>query len=334
MGHAANGVGDMIHNQFMDWFGLTAPILQAPIGSCASIALVKAVGQGGGMGSLPLTWTPADDAIESITKLKAAEVPFFVNFVLRFPHTRFEKILDAQPPAVTFSWGINATAMALAKAKNTKVGVQVATVAGALAARDAGADFVIVQGTEAGGHVQSSTPLFELLKNAIAAVSGVPIIAAGGISSGAEIGATLKAGAAAVMMGTRFVATQESGAHPLYKEALVKAKASDTVYTNCFDIDWPYSMHRVLRNSTFRMWEDAGCPAAPHRPGEGDVVARAQEKVIIRYSDTSPSSSLSGDVLAACLYAGTGVDHIHDIPPAADLVRRLWAEAEAWSSKN
>jgi NAD(P)H-dependent flavin oxidoreductase YrpB (nitropropane dioxygenase family) len=137
------------------------------------------------------------------------------------------------------------------------------------------------------------------------------------------------AGAQGVMMGTRFVASRESEAHDAYKAALVAASAEDTAYTNCFDIDWPYAMHRVIRNSTFRMWEAAGSPAAPGRPGEGDIVLTAGGKGLVRFCDTPPCRDATGDLLAACLYAGTSVDGITDVRPAAEIVTSLWAEARA-----
>ena len=136
----------------------------------------------------------------------------------------------------------------------------------------------------------------------------------------------MKAGAQGVMMGTRFVASNESLAHDAYKQALVTARSDDTVYTNCFDIGWPYAMSRVLRNSTFEMWEAAGNPAAPNRPGEGDITYRSGEKSLVRYCDTSPPAGAEGDLLAACLYAGTSVDGITSVRPAADIVASLWAE--------
>ena len=311
---------------FMDWFGLSVPILQAPIGGCATVELVRAVGQAGALGSLACTWTPEADLERQLGALKPAHVPYFLNYVLRFGRGTLDAALRHRPPAVTFSWGISAELIDAVKSAGARAGVQVASVAGARAAIAAGADFVIVQGLEAGGHVQSSMPLKPLLAGALAVSGAVPVVAAGGLACGADIAEVLRQGAAAVMMGTRFVATREADAHADYKQALIAAKSSDTAWTNCFDIDWPYAMHRVLRNSTLDMWEAAGCPAAPNRPGEGDVVARHGSAAVRRYSDTSPAVNATGDTLAACLYAGTGVDHISDAPPAAEVVNRLWAD--------
>lgn len=318
-----------MQNKFMDWFGLTAPILQAPIGGAASVALATAVGKAGGLGSLALTWPKPEDSLADATKIKASGVPFFVNFVLGFPNLALPLILDLGVPAITLSWGIDSALTKRIQNAGAKVGVQVGSALGAKYAIASGADFIIAQGNEAGGHVQSTTPLHQVLTETLAIAGTTPVIAAGGISSGAQIATTLKLGAAAVMLGTRFVAAEESAAHPLYKQAIINATAKDTAFTNCFDIDWPFAMHRVLRNSTFENWEAAGSPISPNRPGEGEIVANDGARNLIRYCDESPSSETQGDVLATVLYAGTSVDHITAVEPAGDIVKRLWSEAQA-----
>jgi nitronate monooxygenase len=313
---------------FMEMFGLSAPILQAPIGGCGTVELVAAVGRAGGLGSLAMTWTGRDEGMAKLAQLKTANVPFFFNFVLRFGTEKLPWYYDSSLPAVTLSWGIDAAIMAAFKRHGTRVGVQIASVEGALGALDAGADFIIVQGMEAGGHVQSSTPLARLLTEIIPLAGSVPVVAAGGISTAPDIARVIKAGAQAVMLGTRFVASAESAAHELYKKALVAAKPEDQSYTHCFDIDWPYAMHGVLRNSTFKAWEAAGNPIAPHRPGEGDIVVRQGGKELVRYCDTPPTADAKGDVLAACLYAGTSIHGITSVRPAADIIQSLWAETQ------
>ena len=317
-----------MNSLFMNWFGLTVPILQAPIAGAATVELATAVGRAGALGSLALSWPEAQAGLRDATELKTRKIPFFTNFVLRFPNEALPLIIALGVPAVTFSWGVDEALVARVKASGAKVGVQVGSKAGAQTALKAGADFIIVQGMEAGGHVQSSTPLQKLLAGVVAIAGAVPVIAAGGIADARGAAAAMRQGAQGVMMGTRFLATQESGAHELYKQALVKATAGDTSLTNCFDIGWPYAMHRVLRNSTFEMWEAAGSPAAPNRPGEGDVVASSGPTQLLRYFDSSPPQDATGDVLAACLYAGTGVDHINAVEPAGALVTRLWTETQ------
>ena len=147
-------------------------------------------------------------------------------------------------------------------------------VEGAKRALDQNCDFVICQGIEAGGHVQSSMPLWELLPAVVAEARSVPVAAAGGLGDRADVIEVTSLGASAAMLGTRFIASAESGAHHAYKAALVASASSDTVLTGCFDGEWPYALHRVLRNATLASWEAAGCPPSGNRPGEGEVVAR------------------------------------------------------------
>ena len=315
-------------NTFMDWFGLTAPIVQAPMGGISDVALVAAVGKGGGIGSIAATWTQPDEGLAIAEQLTQAGHPFLFNFVLRFGIDRLGEYRHAGLPAITQSWGFDGASIAAFQSVGTRVGVQVGSTAGARAAIAAGADFIIVQGVEAGGHVQSSTPLAGLLAQVVALAGTVPVIAAGGIATAADIAGAMRVGAQGVMMGTRFVASAESLAHAAYKQAIVEAQAADTAYTNCFDIDWPYAMHRVIRNSTFERWEAAGSPAAPNRPGEGDVVMRIGGHDLVRYCDTPPTTNSEGDLLAACLYAGTSVDGITTVLPASQIVSSLWDEAQ------
>lgn len=316
-----------MRNKFMDWFGLTAPILQAPIAGSDTVELAAEVGRGGGMGSLAMTWDERSDGLARVAALSRYGTPYFLNFVLCFGADRLQWYESSGVKAVTLSWGIDPLAIAALRSSGIRVGVQVGSSGGAAQAIAAGADFIIAQGIEAGGHVQSSTPLRTLLRDVLAVAGNTPVVAAGGISSATDIAGAIKAGAQAVMMGTRFVASDEASAHAVYKAALVAARSEDTVYTNCFDGGWSFAMHRVLRNSTLNAWEDAGCPAAPNRPGEGEIIMQSAIAALLRYNFDQPSKDLDGDASAGCLYAGTGVDAITSIMPAREIVTTLWADA-------
>jgi nitronate monooxygenase len=318
-------------SDFIARFGLRYPILQAPTGSIAGPELAIAVTNAGGMGALALTWTPPDLAAKYVQRVReAASGPFLVNFALAFPPLALSAALEQGAPIVSFSWGDPAPFIAQVRSAGAKWGVQVTNEAGARYALALGADFLICQGIEAGGHVQSTTLLHSLLPRLVKAVGATPVIASGGMATGADIARVLQQGASAAMLGTRFVATQESRAHEGYKQKLVQSTADDAALTTCFEGGWPYAAHRVLRNATLEAWEAAGCPPVGQRPGEGDVTgATPQGEPIYRYEDTAPRIGFTGDIEAMCLYAGTGCGSIQDVPPAGEIMQRLWEECTA-----
>jgi nitronate monooxygenase len=318
----------------MDAFGLRYPIFQAGFGSVTSVQLALAVSNAGAMGALGSLGT-AGNAREMVAKLRsAANGPFFVNIILQVqtedPPSVLAPSLEAGARLIQFSWGVpSREAISLVRASGARFGTQVTGKESARAALDAGADYLVCQGTEAGGHVQAHRGLFESLPVVLEEAAEKHVIAAGGIGDGAGIFRALAAGASAAMLGTRFVATLESNAHTGYKHALIGARARDTALTVCFQDGWTAS-HRVLRNSTFVAWEAAGCPRPGKRPGEGDTVyTRPNGSKVLRYSNSPPLAGFEGRPLDGPLYAGESVESVKDIPSASDLVKRLWEECEA-----
>jgi nitronate monooxygenase len=140
--------------------------------------------------------------------------------------------------------------------------------------------------------------------------------AAGGIGDPAAARAALAGGAAAVVMGTRFVASDESAAHERCKARLTEAVGEDTVLTDLFDVGWPESPHRVLRNSTYERWEAAGRPPSGERPGEGGELASG----ILRYAPDLPSTGVDGEVEAMAMYSGQSVGSISTVEPAGAIM--------------
>jgi NAD(P)H-dependent flavin oxidoreductase YrpB (nitropropane dioxygenase family) len=220
-----------------------------------------------------------------------------------------------------FSWGIDAALIASAHAGGARVLVQVASVDEARSAAAAHADALIVQGSEAGGHVQSRRPLLSLLREVRAAIS-LPIVAAGGIADSEGARAAVAAGADAVSMGTRFAASSESLAHPRYRERLTASSGADTVLTELFDVGW-VAPHRVLRNEVYDLWEAAGSPPSGQRPGEGELVAEGLSGPVVRYAVSPAVIGMTGDIDAMAMYAGLGVGAVRSIEPAAEIVERF-----------
>lgn len=194
---------------------------------------------------------------------------------------------------------------------------QVGSVPDAVLAEDAGCDFVIAQGVEAGGHVRGTVPRLRLLEDVLAAVT-IPVVSAGGIATAEDVAGVIAGGAAAARVGTRFVATAESSAHPAYVEALVRASEGDTVVTTAFGVGWPDAPHRVLRSAL---------EAATAY--DGDVVGRNRvgDRVepIARFDVATPTKHAEGDITAMALYAGEGVGHVGAVVSAADIVTELVA---------
>ena len=299
--------------------------MQAPIGGAAGPELLRAVAAAGALATVPASWTPAERLRQTFAELRSVgDEPFAVNLVLDFEQEERVGLCAAERvPVVTFSWGDPAPFIPRLQAAGCRVFVAVATRAAGEAAAAAGADALIAQGIEAGGHVESTTALAVLVAALVRATS-LPVIAAGGIADAATARAARAAGAAAVAVGTRFVASAEATASPVWKDALVAAGADDTVLTGVFDVGWPDAPHRVLRNSTYRAWEAAGSPAAGARPGEGDVMGSYRGEPIVRYSLQPPGADVaSADPEALCLYAGQGVELIDEVLPAARIVELL-----------
>lgn len=306
--------------------GFDRPIVQAPVGGCAGPELVAAVASAGGLGLLACTWSSPEEVAADVAAARALGAgPIGGNLVLRFAiDAQLDALLAAGVEAVTFSWGRpGADRVRRCHAAGARVVVQIGTASAIPDLLGDGVDAIAVQGAEAGGHVQSTLPLRALLADALVRADGRPVIAAGGLATAADVADVLDRGAAAAMLGTRFVATAESRAHPVYKERLLVAAADDAVMTLAFDGTWPFGPHRVLRNATLDAWEAAGCPWPGSRPGEGDVVLRRPAGAVLRYDDAPPLAGQEGAIEESCLYAGRGVGAIVDLPPAATLVERL-----------
>ncbi len=328
--------GGLLHGRsrhFMELFGLRIPIIQAPMDGPVTPDLAAAVTNAGALGSLPLTWLTADQVPTAIESVRAqTNGLFFGNYVLSFEPKTYDLAIDAGVPAIQFSWGIPTAAMIdRLRERSLPMGIQVTDADSAKQALDLGADFLVCQGIEAGGHVQAYQPLHAALEEALAVAGEVPVAASGGMATGHDIRRWISMGAAAAVLGTRFVATQESVAHPRYKQMLLDGTGGDTVFTVCLNKEWPNATHRIFRNDTFRMWNAAGCPPAGRRPGEHDVIAVIEDtdpvQTFVRYLNNTPVESMTGDdVMGLGVFAGLGVGEIDDLPSVDELVGRLWRE--------
>jgi nitronate monooxygenase len=292
-------------------------------GGTGTPALAAAVSQAGGLGMLSST-CPMPLG-EQLTWVQArTERPVGVGFFAFDVSTRTEELELAARRArvVDVFWGDpDAAVVDRIHAGGALAFWQVGSLGEALAAVDAGCDAVVAQGVEAGGHVRGTTPLLVLLRQ-VTAVVEVPVVAAGGIATGAALAEALNQGAAAARVGTRFLATVESGAHPEYVAALLAATAQDTVYTTAFGEGWPDAPHRVLRIARERA---AACADLV----VGQALYGDRSWHVARWSAQPPTVFTTGEVAAMAMYAGCGVGDIADVPTAAQIVDRMTAEAVA-----
>jgi len=190
---------------------------------------------------------------------------------------------------------------------------------------ESGVDVVVAQGWEAGGHLRGTVATLPLVPAVVDAVTPVPVIAAGGIGDARGVAAVLALGAQGAWLGTRFLLAEEMPIHEDYRRRLITAAETDPQwYANLYDVGWPDSPHRALRNSTAKAWEAAGRPPDDQRPGWGDVIAHfASGEAIVRYEPAPPMIGTTGEIEALSMWAGQGVALAREPQSAAEIVTEL-----------
>lgn len=316
--------------------GIEYPIFSVGFGAGAGPELVAAVSNAGALGVLGGGGGfPVPYLREQIRRVRALTAkPFGVNVILEgIEEGPIEACIDEGVPMLVFFWGDPRPYVEPAHRKGVKVAIQVGSVREAAAAADAGVDFVIAQGLEAGGHVRGTTALSVLVPAVVDAIAPVPVIASGGIADGRGLVAALSLGAQGVSMGTRFVASDEAFVPRIYKERIVSGQAEDTIYAeDLFDVGWENAPHRVLRNAIVSEWEAAGKQRSGRRPGEGTTVGSrtrdGETLEIPKYAAYLATPEFSGDLEYVPFWAGQSCSLVHDIKPAGQIVRDVVREAE------
>jgi nitronate monooxygenase len=298
--------------------GIEHPIITAPMTGGAGGALANAVTQAGGFGIV----APGHDEANVHRELAAAgNARIGVGFITwqlgRNPRA-LDIALDAGPMAIMFSFGDASDYIRRVKAHGTKLILQVQTLAMARAAADAGADIIIAQGRDAGGHGGSVRGTMGLVPAVVDAVAPIPVVTAGGIADGRGLAAALALGAAGISMGTRFLATQEALWAAARKANLVAGRADDTIQSRLFDAlsdpEWPLEFPaRFLRNETSDRWEGREATL------EMDAAAERPSYQAVPMDDVKRRLQLAGE----------GVDLINDLPSARVVVERTVAQAVA-----
>lgn len=312
----------MLTTRFTTLVGCALPIQQAGMGGVATPELAAAVANAGGLGMIGAVRVPAAALSASLDDLRRMTPgKFGVNFLMPFLDREAVPLAAARARVVEFFYAEpDAELVKMVHAEGALACWQIGSRDEAQRAVDAGCDFIIAQGAEAGGHVRGTIGLLALLDQVLEAVS-IPVVAAGGIGSPRSMAAALAAGAAAVRIGTLFVAAAESHAHPLYKEALIRAKPEDAIRTEAYSANWPNAPHRVLRSCI-----EAAQRLPEGQIGETEIAGRILP--IARFTTPAPLRTSTGNIDAMAHYAGESVGSVQTIRPAAAIVRELAAGAE------
>jgi NAD(P)H-dependent flavin oxidoreductase YrpB (nitropropane dioxygenase family) len=311
----------MIETPLCKLLGLRYPIVQGGMSGHTSVELAAAVCNAGGLGTLGLARTPVDQIGSEMGKImNATPQSYGVNFLLfAASDAAIDAALALRPLVFAAAWArpdqdLSAIFRRAHKA-GSRVMYQVDSVPQAVRAKDAGADIIVAQGTEGGGHVGWMATM-SLVPMVVDAVGSTPVVASGGIADGRGLAAALALGAQGVLLGTRFLATKESPLHPNFKKTILESDGHDTVLTEIPDIArgnvWPGAMARARRNSFIERWAGR------------EWALRAQQPEALASLQKAWSE---GDAENATLFMGQDAGLIDDLPSAGEVVTRIVTEA-------
>lgn len=321
----------MLTTRFTELVGCSVPIQQAGMGSHAKPRMAAAVANAGGLGMVSVYGDyggPPENVAKMLDNTREQTSGVFgANFIMKWvePELAHETVRAAAEHAKVVEFFYTDPDPALIEIVHSEGALacwQVGSQEEAVAAVDAGCDFIVAQGIEAGGHVRGTFGLLALLDQVLRAVD-VPVVAAGGIGSGRAMAAVLAAGADGVRVGTRFVAVEEAEAHPDYLKALIAAEAQDTVYTEAFSANWPNAPHRVLRSAV-----DAA------EAFQGEFVStmadtwNGERYQLRRFECSALHKSAIGNIAAMAHLAGESVGGVKKVQTAAEIIHELTSEAE------
>ncbi|MCH2555905.1 MAG: nitronate monooxygenase [Alcanivorax sp.] len=300
------------------------------MGGVARYRLAAAVSRAGGFGVLGMVREPAQRIRAEVQALRNAGIErFAVNLIpAATDSARLDEqvaaCLDLQVPWVVLFWDVDTVLVRRLKAAGLGVIHQIGGRADAEEAVSAGADILIAQGLEAGGHVRGTMTTFGLLTELVP-WSPVPLVASGGIGGGRGLAAALALGAQGASLGSAFLATHEANAHDHHKLRLIKARGEDTVRTRLFDRNWHEAAPvRVLNNRVTRgEYDDL------KRNGISEIIGEQDGQPVYLFSTDSPLADATGELDDMALYAGQSCGTINRIDTAGERVEQIVREALA-----
>lgn len=328
----------MLKTRITEQYGLKVPFINAGMAFIATAPLARAVCCAGGMGILGSAAMPPDVLRAAIRDVKAVNpAAYGITIIPRFSGIEHIEVCVAEKvPVVVFFWDDPPEDwLSRLRAAGSHIWFQVGNVAEARAARQRGAQALIVQGSEAGGHNRAGAATFSLLPAVIDVIGSIPVIAAGGIADGRTVAAALALGAEAVWVGTRLIASFEANAHPEYKDRVVAASVEDTARHLIFGPEFPAASTRGLRNRIVREWEGRDDPppyktvAESELPVIGQASFYGQEFPMKRFCGFPPTPEFTGDFEEMSLLAGESVGQTRRLMSVADIVDEMMNDAEA-----
>jgi NAD(P)H-dependent flavin oxidoreductase YrpB (nitropropane dioxygenase family) len=311
----------MLRTRFTELVGVEHPVASAGMGGGATGGeLVGAVSEAGGLGVIGASFLSPDETAELVRRARELTAkPIGVNLLLHATEQRVDEILALEPQVFSTAWPRDdqelAAIFAKAHDRGCRVMHMVPLTEDAVRAAEAGADVIVAQGNEGGGHIGELASSV-IVRQVVKAVAPVPVLAAGGFVDGAGLAAALALGADGVLLGTRFLATDEAPVEQAYKDAIVASDGTDTVRTTLSDSlsgrDWPGAWVRLRRTRFVEQWL-----------GREPELRRRREQLWQQVVDFQESNADDG-----LMWMGQSAGLIDSIRPAGEVVREIVAEAE------
>jgi len=319
-------------------YNLEIPFVNAGMAFVATAPLATAICKAGGLGMIGIAaMSPAILRAQIGEIRRTTSRPFGVNIIARFSTSeQIDALVEERVPIVVFFWDeVPTDWIVRLSAVGSKIWFQIGSVAEGRAALGQGAEALIVQGMEAGGHNRSSAGLLSLLPAVCDVAGDHLILASGGIADGRTAAAAFALGADGVWVGTRLLASHEADAHPEYKRRVLAAEVSGTVRNNIFGPEFPDATTRGLRNRLVREWEGRDEPApykvvSPEQMpliGEADIYG--QKVPMTRFSGFPPTSNATGDLEEMSLLAGESAGLTKQMMGAAAIAHEMMRDVAA-----
>ncbi|MGR3219714.1 MAG: NAD(P)H-dependent flavin oxidoreductase [Candidatus Anammoxibacter sp.] len=311
----------MIKTAVCDKLNIKHPIVLGGMALATSPSMVAAVSEAGGLGILGVTALSAEEIHKNVESIKLiTDKPFGINYLLfKIDDDIFCDTIKDKIPVVSLAWARPDQDLRAYFNKAHDVGsivmYMVGDVSESVRAVDAGADIIVAQGTEGGGHVRSMAT-FTLLPMVVDAVKPCHVLAAGGIADGRGLVAALALGAEGVLMGTRFLATKEAPIHTSYKEAIVESTGNDTILSHIPDLisqtTWPGGSARTLQNDFIEYWR-----------GREDSISKNAKEI----NKESLMARKEGDIGKTSILVGQNAGLIDSIMTVNDVIVRMVEQA-------